>query len=719
MNRAGFRCAAPFNWRACCATGLLCGAAAAQAETPVAEIQTITVTATRAATPAFDVPASLDVVEGGAFHTDTLGVNLSEGLPAVPGLLARDRQNYAQDEQISVRGFGARSTFGVRGVRLYVDGIPATQPDGQGQVSHFNLASADRVEVLRGPFSALYGNSSGGVIQIFTADGADPPRLSAGAAGGSYGTWRTDLDASGTGKLGGQALDYTADYTHFHTDGFRAHSRARRDSFNGKLNLPFSEYGKLSLLLNFFSGPEAQDPLGLTRAQFDADPRQATGVAAQFNTRKSVAQFQTGAVYELPIGTTQSLRVLGYYGHRQIRQFLSIPATVQANPLHSGGVVALGTGYGGADGRWTWRDTLAQRPFTLVAGLSYDDLSQRRRGYENFIGSELGVQGALRRDEIDEVYDLDEYLQGSWLFAPRWSASLGLRHSEVHFDSRDHYVTATNPDDSGRKTYHATTPVAGLLFKATPALHLYAAYGQGFETPTLNELSYRPDGSSGLNFALTPARTGNGEVGAKLRLREHSHAELAVFRAITRNELVVDTNSNGRSTYQNVGRTRRQGIEAALDAELETRLHARFAYTYLDATVRESYLTCVSGGCAMPTVPVPAHSRIPGVPESEIYAELRWGAAQGWQATVDGRYLSEVPVNDSNSERAPGYGLLGASGAYVFDLAHWRVRAFVRVDNLLGEDYVGSVIVNDGNGRFYEPGPGRSALAGARLDWRY
>ncbi|MDB5987387.1 MAG: Iron transporter [Nevskia sp.] len=703
--------------------GLWLGSAMA-ADAPTTELGPITVTSTRTAQPAFDVPASVDVIDGSEFNQDTLGVNLSEGLPAVAGVLSRDRQNYAQDEQLSIRGFGARSTFGVRGVRLYVDDIPATQPDGQGQVSHFNLASADRVEVLRGPFSALYGNSSGGVIQIFTADGHAPPQISAGAAGGSYGTWRTNIGANGIANLGAQAFDYNADYTHFHTDGFRDHSRAQRDSFNGKVGLDFKQYGHLTLLLNYFSNPEAQDPLGLTRVQFDAKPSQSASVATQFNTRKSVEQMQGGAVYEYALSDTQTLRVLGYYGNRQIRQFLSIPQSAQSSVFHSGGVVDLGSDYGGTDARWTYRSLLAGAPFNLVAGLSYDDLSQHRRGYENFVtdgmgNTTLGVQGNERRDEINTVYDLDEYLQGSWQPGEHWSLMAGVRHSQIKFDSKDHYQNGLNGDDSGRAGYYATTPVGGVLYKLNPALHLYAAYGEGVETPTLNELAYRPDGASGLNFALQAARTNNAEVGAKWRLREHTQAGVALFQGITRHELVVATNSGGRSTYQNVDRTRRQGVEASLDTEFADNWHLQLAYTYVDATIRTRYLTCVTTGCTVLNTPVLAGNRIPGVAESDLYSALRWGGERGWHAEVNARYLSDVPANDTNSSTAPSYALLGVNGGYAFDLEHWRIRTFVQLDNLLDEDYIGSVIVNDGNGRFYEPGPGRSVLAGASFDWKY
>lgn len=708
----------PIRLSACGALLLISGAAMAAEN--AGEPETVTVTATRVAQPSFDVPASIDTATVG----DGLGVNLTETLPAVAGLLARDRHNYAQDSQISIRGFGARSAFGIRGVRLLLDGIPATQPDGQGQVSHFNLASADHVEILRGPFSSLYGNSSGGVIQLFTADGSEQPQISFAGVAGSYGTWRTSLGTRGSAGL----ADYNLHYTHFASDGFRDHSRAQRDSVNGKLNLKLNDRNHLTLLVNSLSSPHAQDPLGLTRAQFDADPSQAPSVAAQFNTRKSTAQTQGGAIYDLAVNDANSLRVLGYYGHRSIQQFLAIPTTPQGNPLHSGGVVDLGTDYGGVDARWSWRTQLAARPFTLVAGLNWDDLSQQRRGYENFIGSTLGVQGNLRRDETDKVYDFDQYLQANWQFAKNWSLLAGMRHSRINFDSSDHYITASNPDDSGSQSYSASTPVAGLMWQYSESLHFYGSYGRGFETPTFAELAYRPDGGAGLNFALDPARSNNAELGAKLRLREHTQAQLAVFQAITRDEIVTITNSGGRATYGNADRTRRQGVEASLQTELTQSLTLTLAYTWLDASVRAPYQTCAATPCTLPSASNPAGSnlatvttgsRIPAVPKSSVYGALRWGQETGWHAELNGSYLSQVPVNDLNSEAAPSYWLLGLDGGYAVDLPKGRLRSFLSFDNLLDKNYIGSVIVNDGNGRYYEPGPGFNVTAGLGFDWKY
>jgi iron complex outermembrane receptor protein len=682
--------------------GLLTNSTTLWAQAPEPRpLEPVTVTATRVAQPSFNVPASIDRV---ALDAPVLGASLAESLQGVPGLLARDRQNYAQDTQISIRGFGARSPFGIRGLRLYLDGIPATQPDGQGQISHFNLATADHVEVLRGPFSALYGNSSGGVIQVFTADAPAVPTLGVDRFLGSNGNQRWSVTAAGYGA--------TLGYTDFRTDGYRDHSAAERRSFNGKLTLPVGENRKLTLLVNHLDAPDAQDPLGLSRAQFDQNPQQATAVATQFNTRKSVRQSQLGAVYAQSFGAAGNLQLLGYGGQRTIEQYLAIPISTQGNPRHSGGVVALATDYAGADARWSQK----REAFTWVVGVSADTLDQHRLGYENFVGTVTGVRGALRRDELNTVSSVDEYAQLDWTLTPRTSVLAGLRHSTVQFRSSDRYLRTGNPDDSGAVAYSATTPVVGILFKQSRWLHGYAAYGSGFETPTFAELAYRPDGQAGLNFGLAPARSRNAEAGLKLNLENRSQINLAVFHIDARDELVTVNNTGGRASYSNAARTLRQGLELSLQSPLSHTLDLALAYTLLDATVRQGYSTCASLPCTTPQVAVARGAHLPGVAQGQWFSRLRYTPQPAWQLSAEFRYLDAVPVNDSNSESAPSYGVADAETAYRFRLGTQSLRVSLRVENLLDTHYVGSVIVNDSNGRYYEPAPGRSVLAG--VEWR-
>jgi len=700
------------------AAGLVLAVSGAYAADPVDSAETsdlapVVVTATRSAQPAFDVPASVDAIALDPSTPDSPGINPGEYLNAVPGVSARDRQNYAQDEQLSIRGFGARSSFGVRGVRLYVDGIPATMPDGQGQVSNFPLDAAERIEVLRGPFSALYGNSSGGVVQIFTTPGqaGDPWRGT--LTGGSYGTYRVAADARG----GGDAFRYNVDFSHFYTDDYRAHARAERDNGNARLDFVLGEGRHLSVLANTVALPNADDPLGLTRSQFDADPRQPQPAAVQFDTRKSVHQAQLGAVYEQTLTDAQDLRVMAYGGTRAVDQFQSIPPATQAKPTSPGGVIALDGNFDGVDARWTWHGTLAARPFEVVAGTSYDRQDVHRFGYNNFDGGTLGVKGTLRRDEQDDVYNVDEYVQANWDVAERWLVNAGVRHSDVRFSVDDHYVTANNADDSSRTAYGANTPVAGVLFRASDTWHLYAAYGNAFETPTFNELGYRPDGSAGVNFALVPARSRNGEIGSKWR-GGAAEFDVAVFQANTRNELAVDTSSGGRTTYQNVGRARRRGAEAKLALPLAPHWRIDAAATALDATFRTPFLTCPAASpCTTPNTLVAAGARIPGVPRRFGQASLRYDADAHWYAALEGNAASRTPVNDLNTDAAAGYATLDLVGGHTFTRGHARIATFLRLNNLGDRHYAGSVIVNENNGRYFEPAMGRNVFGGMTVSW--
>ncbi len=660
---------------------------------------------------AFDTPASVTTVEiDGRAASD--GVDVSDLLRGVPGLLARDRQNYAQDTQLSLRGFGARSTFGVRGVRLYADGIPATMPDGQGQVSHFALAGAERIEVLRGPFSALYGNSSGGVVQIFSADGEAP---TLGHVQASVG--RDDSRSLGASLRGANgAFGYALAGNVFETDGWRDHSAAQRRSLNARLHFDLPGEGRVQLVANRFDTPDAQDPLGLTWAQARENPRQATPVAKQFDTRKSVAQDQAGLVYEQPLGGGHALRAMAYAGQRAVEQFLPLPVAAQANPLNAGGVIDLDGDYGGADLRWSWRGELAGREFEVTAGAGFDRQDQHRRGYENFSGDTLGVRGTLRRDERNRTDDFDQYVQAWWRFAPRWSLLAGARRSRVRFAANDGYVTAQNPDDSGRVEYAQTTPVAGLAFAPNDDLRFYLSAGRGFETPTFNELGYRADGNAGLAFDLKPAVSRNLELGGKWRSGRGASLEAALFRADTDDELAVARNVGGRSSYRNVGRARREGFELAAALPLGERWRLDLAYTWLDARFRDGFPVCTASGCSNPSVQVAAGARIPGTAQQQIDARLGWQAG-GWEAALEAAGVGAVVANDPGTARAPGYVLLGAEFAREWRFGTQSLRGFARIDNLLDKAYVGSVIVNEGNGRYYEPGPGRALLLGLRWQW--
>ncbi|HCI6475227.1 TPA: TonB-dependent receptor [Klebsiella quasipneumoniae subsp. quasipneumoniae] len=681
--------------------------AAAQA----ADEQTMVVTAAPTTVSELDTPAAVSVVNGDEMRQAAPRVNLSESLGAVPGLQVQNRQNYAQDLQLSIRGFGSRSTYGVRGLRIYVDGIPATMPDGQGQTSNIDIGSVDTLEVLRGPFSALYGNSSGGVINVTSQTGTQPPTVEASSYYGSFGTWHYGMKATGAVGDGSHAgdVDYTVSTNRFTTHGYRDHSGARKNLANARLGVRINDVSKLTLLLNSVD-IKANDAGGLTADEWRDNPRQSPR-GDQYNTRKDTRQTQAGLRYERQLSDQDDLSVMMYAGERETTQYQSIPRAPQLKPSHAGGVIDLTRHYQGIDTRLTHRSELLV-PVTLTAGLDYENMSERRKGYENFVmvngAPQYGEQGALRRNERNLMWNVDPYLQTQWQLTDKLSLDAGVRYSSVWFDSNDYYITPGNGDDSGDASYHKWLPAGSLKYALTDAWNVYLSAGRGFETPTINELSYRADNQSGLNFGLKPSTNDTVEIGSKTRIG-NGLLTAALFQTDTDNEIVVDSSSGGRTSYKNAGKTRRQGMELGLDQQFGESWRLKAAWTWLDATYRTN--VCGDASCN--------GNRIPGIARNMGYASFGYQPEQGWYAGSDIRYMSDIMANDENTAKAPSWTVVGLTTGYKWSYGRMDMDLFGRVDNLFDREYVGSVIVNESNGRYYEPAPGRNYGIGLNLAWRF
>ncbi|HIE9144400.1 TPA: TonB-dependent receptor PqqU [Klebsiella variicola subsp. variicola] len=676
-----------------------------------ADEQTMVVTAAPTTVSELDTPAAVSVVNGDEMRQAAPRVNLSESLGAVPGLQVQNRQNHAQDLQLSIRGFGSRSTYGVRGLRIYVDGIPATMPDGQGQTSNIDIGSVDTIEVLRGPFSALYGNSSGGVINVTSQTGTQPPTVEASSYYGSFGTWHYGMKATGAVGDGSHAgdVDYTVSTNRFTTHGYRDHSGARKNLANARLGVRINDVSKLTLLLNSVD-IKANDAGGLTADEWRDNPRQSPR-GDQYNTRKNTRQTQAGLRYERQLSAQDDLSVMMYAGERETTQFQSIPRAPQLKPSHAGGVIDLTRHYQGIDTRLTHRGELLV-PVTLTAGLDYENMSERRKGYENFVmvngAPQYGEQGALRRNERNLMWNVDPYLQTQWQLTDKLSLDAGVRYSSVWFDSNDYYITPGNGDDSGDASYHKWLPAGSLKYALTDAWNVYLSAGRGFETPTINELSYRSDNQSGLNFGLKPSTNDTVEIGSKTRLG-NGLLTAALFQTNTDNEIVVDSSSGGRTSYKNAGKTRRQGMELGLDQQFGESWRLKAAWTWLDATYRTN--VCDDASCN--------GNRIPGIARNMGYASFGYQLEQGWYAGSDIRYMSDIMANDENTAKAPSWTVVGLTTGYKWSYGRMDMDLFGRVDNLFDREYVGSVIVNESNGRYYEPAPGRNYGIGLNLAWRF
>ena len=671
---------------------------------------TVVVTATRLAQPLADVPAAIDVVDMASVQAQ-MRVNASEALVQVPGLVALNRQNYAQDLQVSSRGFGARAAFGVRGVRLLADGIPASSPDGQGQAATFNLDMAERIEVLRGPFSALYGNHAGGVVQLFTRDGEGAPTATVSASGASYGARKLGISAQGRpGTLG-----YVLDASRFQTGGYREHSAAVREQAFAKLTPSLRGGRRLVITASGLRQDDTQDPLGVKWATFERDPRAGEidttdtqvpqrSFAQRYNTRKDIGHQQGGASFESPLSRGR-VRATAYAGNRSVVQYQSSSRGFQSSPAHSGGVVDFERSFHGLDvnGDISW--LAGPGWLTAIAGMAVERSRDDRKGYENFVGDQPGVSGRLRRDEDDLVRSVDPYAQLEWR-SGRWVAHAGLRRTRLSVRVDDRYLD--NGDDSGSVVFSRTTPVAGVVFKATPATSVYASAARGFEAPTLNELFYSKEG--GFNFGLRSASSSHLEAGVKGKTSAGIRYQAAVFRVRTRDELVVDASAGGRTSYRNAAGTLREGVEVSARGPLFSR---NLSFVLAASTLSARYTGAF--GSALPG------NRIPGTPAAHGYAEVAWAnTSRSLEAAAEAQASARLYVEDSNTEKpAPGYAVANLRASMAQDAGRWTFREFVRLNNLFERRYAGSVIVGESSRRYYEAAPGRNWSAGFSASHRF
>lgn len=672
----------------------------------VAKLPTLHVEATRTDTGYLQTPASVFRIETPQVDSSSQ-VNLTEVVKGIPSLQIRNRENYAQDLQLSMRGFGARSTFGVRGIRLYVDGIPATMPDGQGQTSNIDLSSLDHVEVLTGPFSSLYGNSSGGTILTSTKEGQGKDSIELSYSGGSHDKSRAGLVLQG-GAKGANEPSYIISSSYFDTDGYREHSGAEKVLNNAKLSWNLDDGSKINWVTNYVK-IHADDPQGLTHDQWNANPKQQVPFLKQFNVRKDIEQTQTGVTWSKPINDKNELYAMAYLGNRQVTQYQSIPKSTQdASINHAGGVIDFERNYYGADFRWTGKELLPNT--TLSVGVALDAMDEDRKGFENFnlVNGQpsYGVKGNLRRDEDNTLWNIDPYLQASWQFLPTWRLDTGVRYSNVHYKSEDNYLS--NGDDSGKTDYDKVLPSVALSWQILPELMAYVSYAKGFETPTFTEMAYRPDGQSGFNFDLTASTSDTYETGLKSQ-NQLGDFTLAVFQTKTKDDIVSAGNSNGRSTFRNADKTLREGVEFAWNKKLWRDLIATASYSYLDATFDADIPAL--GNIAQ----ISSGNAIPGIAKNQAYASLAWQPSHGLYGGVDVQYMDKVYVNDTNSDAAPSYSVTSANVGYAWVIGDWKVNSFARVDNLFDKKYAGSVIVNDGNSRYFEPADGRNWSAGLRV----
>lgn len=685
----------------------------AQAETSGTEkivTAPVVVTATRVEQNSFDLPVAIDVVESKDIQDGQLQMTLSESLTRVPGITAQNRTQSAQDPQISSRGFGSRSSFGVRGIRIYVDGIPLTMPDGQGQPGVVDLSAIKSIEVMRGPFSALYGNSSGGVIQMLTKDAPKTPEVGTTVMFGSYDTKRQIMDAAGITEN----IEYLLNVSNFETNGYRDHSASDKQQATAKFKINISEDTKLTTLVNWFE-QKAQDPSGLPRVAVTGvaaapsafnDPKGVANAVNNANTRVSRSHAQVGFNLEHTFNEHNALNVMAYVGSRENTQILATNA--QGTNARSSNISRE---FYGTDVRWDNKGELAGKAYTLSAGINYGKSTDARLDTNVLAGG--APISTPNRNEDNIVDNFDQYVQGKISLLDNVDLHAGVRHTKVQLKVKDN-LTSVNGNNSGSVEYKKTTPVIGAVWKVTPAFNLYANYGRGFETPTFIEAAYNAVNNGVPNLNLKPSQSRNIELGAKAFITDNTQANLNLFRITTEDELVVDeTNAANRTVYTNANKTKRTGAEISIDSQFSNHISTYFAYSLLDAKFDSSYKNKNNDLIA-------SGNNISGTYHSQIYGEIAWKYQPlGFSTAFEGRHNSKVYVNDTNTDTAPSYTIFNLRAGLEQNIKNWRFTEYARVENIFDKDYIGSVRVNDSNLRFFEPAAGRNYLLGLSAQYKF
>jgi len=660
--------------------------AATDAIAETAAQEEIVVSATRVTRDLLRTPLAISVVEKDAIQRrQQLG--LDESLARVPGAFFQNRYNFAQDLRVSLRGFGARSQFGIRGIKIYVDGIPSTLPDGQGGVDDIDLGSASRIEVLRGPAAALYGAAAGGAISIYTEDGPSQPFAEAGVSFGEYDFGKYQL------KTGGEvgALNYLVNASYLELDGYRAHAAVEHAIVNSKFRYTFADGSELTAIVNVVDSPQADDPGGLTATQVATDPRAAAANNLRFDAGEALEQQKVGFLYQRDIGEHHHLQVRNYYIWRDFYNNLAIGVPFAA----ADGIVVFDRFVLGGGLQYSYDGDLFGRANRFTAGFDIDAQEDDRQRFLNVDGA----QGALSFDQLENADSRGFYFLNEFSLTPQIDLLLGGRYDSIDLDVDDRFLS--NGDQTDGLDFDELNPMAGVVYSPWRELNVYANYGTAFETPSFTELANASRGGVLGGFGNVSAQHAKSyEIGLKGLIRSRLTYDVAVYLVDVQDEIINVVNNGGRTFFQNAD-TDRTGAEASLSYEFLPGLDLTVAYTYADFSFDR-----------FPASPTAEGNRLPGQPEHQLYAEIAYVHASGFYATFDLLYVDELFADNANTARNDAYQVGSLRLGHDFGFGPWRLSPFVGVSNLFDEDYNQNVILNATGARYFEPAPARNVYGG-------
>ena len=659
------------------------------------EIEEMVIESTRLSRTMSTTPMSISVVSQEEIQLGRQQLALDEALASVPGLFMQNRYNFAQDLRVSIRGFGARSAFGIRGIKILVDGIPLTVADGQGQVDTIDLGATKQVEVIRGPSSALYGNAAGGVISVTSEDGPETPFASMRITGGEYGYQKLAV------KTGGQAenINYFLSLSDSQINGYRDHSEAENTQFTGRVNFDLGKDRDWLFILNHTDQPVSNDPGGVDLNQATSDPASARDRNVDFDNGETVTQNRLGTIYTTPIGASGELSVRGYVDSREF--------TAKLPQFPVADSVDLDRKFSGFGISYAHDSFLGSIPSRLLIGFDLDDQDDDRKRRVN----NLGVIGALLFDQREEVTSKGIYAQNELALTDQMQLTLGVRYDQVDFSVTDHFLS--DGDDSGSRDLDDVSPMVGLAYQLNDNTSLYSTVSTSFETPTTTEFA-NPAGGGGFNPMIEPQKATNYEFGLRGIAPASTSYQLAVFKTDVKDEL-ISYDANGRDFFQNAGESGRTGIELSAKSQLTDRIESTVSMSYGDFSF-DSFQVLSFDAMNNATVTGDfSGNRIPGTVEKLAYIELTYTAPSNWYSAIDFTYTGDQFADNNNTVNVEAY-----------TLANWRIGAdyqvgrtflspFLGINNLTDENYFSNIRINAFGGRYYEAAPGRNVYGGVEL----
>ncbi len=670
-----------------------------QQQPPTSEMETVVVEATRMSRQLAQVPTAITVVNQNDIQLGRQQLALDEALNRVPGVFMQNRYNYAQDLRISIRGFGARAAFGIRGIKILVDGIPETLPDGTGQVDSIDLGATRNIEVIRGPSSSLYGNASGGVINITSEDGPEIPYISTRISAGDYDFQKVQLKAGGQTDL----LNYFVSFSDMEVGGYREHSQAESSQFTGRFNFDLGEDRDFRVVFNATDQPISNDPGGVKEADAAANPRAARGRNVTYDTGEALNQERIGFVFSTPIGENGELAARNYFVWRDFSN--KLPQFPKAD------AVELKRFFAGGGITYTHSNTLAGMPNRLIVGFDIDDQNDERKRFLN----NKGILGELQFNQNEDFSARGIFLQNELTLNEKLQLSFGLRYDEVEYSVTDSFLSDGN--DSGNRKLNDASPMLGAIYDLSPTINLFGSIATSFETPSTSDFA-NPSGGGGFNPSLDPQNATNHEIGLRGTIDERQYFEVALFNIDIKKE-IVPFDDDGRTYYQNAGSSGRSGIELSLVSDISDRVRTSLSYSYGDFEFESFQTIAIDSNGAQTIDKDYSGNNTPGTVEHLLFGEITYTHPNGWFGAFDFMHVGEQFANNANTVKVDAHTIANLRLGFEKEVGSITISPFLGINNLFDENYYSNIRLNAYGSRYFETAPTRNIYAGFTADFGF